>query len=326
MEKTIAFFILLVILLPDSLSAKNLSELYSDKELQEANKRYSRNIPYLYSEDFLGRLTFKERFGYDVRLVTPLRNKSGKLFEFYSLVNKKIIVIPIQSIKFLDDLSIAFAYLEKNNCRKEMLFNYLTKLMYDKKYPPVSPKVAMGIPSNALNDSFVDDVSQKVLKSTFFFILGHEYGHIYFNHPDYKHISKKLSQQQEMQADKFSLNVMRRIGVVPAGLALFFSAVSRFEAVPSAFNTKSEYEKYMAEKSTHPLTGNRMSNIASYLKHHINDFTKLQANRLLWADLLSNIANDIDAIGKTVSDGNFRDFQFHYGMGTLESSIRNACR
>ncbi|WP_455205964.1 hypothetical protein [Kaarinaea lacus] len=318
--------ILLIFLLPCVANAKSMVGLYSDQQLEKAYSVYNRNIPYLYTDDFLGRLTFEERFGHDIRLATPLRGDGGTPWEFYALIDQKIIVMPILSIKFLDDLSITFAYMEKNNCKKEMFYNYLTKLLYDDKYKPEPPRVALGIPANALDDHFVDDVSQKLLKSTFFFLLGHEYAHIIYNHAGYQHISGKRAQQQETEADNFSLNVMRRIGVTPMGLALFFTAASRLEAVPSAFSSKAKYEKYIQKVSTHPLTGNRMKNIATYLRKHANDFARLQANRSQATNLLQTIAGDVETIGEYISDGQFREFQFQQGIKTSSKAIRNACK
>ncbi|MCF6255973.1 MAG: hypothetical protein L3J98_06845 [Gammaproteobacteria bacterium] len=280
----------------------------------------------MFQEDFLGRLTQQERHAApEIRFETPLIGAGRSLFEYYTFIDRQRIVIPILSVKFLDDLSITYAYMERFNCNREMFFHYLIKLLRDKSYPLTPPRAALGIPSNALEDAFVDDVSQKMLKSTIFFLLGHEYGHVMYRHRGYEQISKAEAQRQESQSDDFALDVMRRIGVDPMGLALFFATASAQEAVPERFGSQTAFDQNIRRTSTHPLSGNRLRNISRYMRKHAAAFARLQPDQPAYITAIQLLAGEIDKTGSSLSDGEFRKFMYDRALQTSTRQLQMAC-
>ncbi len=308
------------------LSARDLGALYDRDTLEAARQRYGPNLLGMFEEDFLTRLTREERQAAGtVRLEIPLTGANRSPLDFYSLIDRRVIVIPVLSVKFLDDLSIAYAYMDRHDCDRNQLLNYLTRLMYDERYPLMPPREALGIPDNALDDPFVDDVSQKLLKSTIYFLLGHEYGHIMYRHAGYETITAEMAQKQESQSDALALSVMRRVGVTPMGLAFFFMVASRLEPTPADFETESDYVRYLRERQTHPLSGTRVKRIAEQMRRYAEDFARLQPNRNQAAMQNRAMAEQLDQIGEILNDGRFRAFATQLGLRTSQAAIRSAC-
>lgn len=306
--------------------AKDFGRLYDEQILRRAADVYGPNLQGLFREDFLSRLTLQERRAAPrIHLATPLVGANRSPWDYYALIDRQRIVVPILSVKFLDDLSISYAYMDRFGCDREMLFNYLTKLLYDEDYPPTPPRAALGIPSDALDDAFVDDVSQKLLKSSIFFLIGHEYGHVMHRHRGYGQISSAEAQRQENQSDDFALGVMRRIGVAPMGLAFFFAMASRIEPVPAAFDSQADFDRHIRETLTHPLTGSRLRNVADYMRESAVAFARLQPDPQAYVRAIASTAGDIEKIGDTIHDGQFRQFQLQRGLATSGRQLRAAC-
>ncbi len=307
--------------------ARDLGELYDRQTLSQAAAVYGPNIQGLFREDFLDRLTFQERVSLpNVHLETPLIGPQRSPWEFFALPARQKIVVPVLSIRFLDDLAITYAHLERHQCDREQLFNYLTRLFYDKRFPAIPPRQALGIPADALDDPYVDDVSQKILKSTIYFLIGHEYAHLLYQHQGYERITAAQAQAQESQSDTFALEIMRRVGVPPLSMAFFFTLASRIDPVPAAFSSTAEFERYLQKKQTHPLTGKRLQNVADYLRRHADSYARLQANPTTWVSALQASATDIENLGRIVHDARFRQFQLKRGLAATESQMRSACR
>ncbi|MCQ8106286.1 hypothetical protein NP590_19430 [Methylomonas sp. SURF-2] len=167
---------------------------------------------------------------------------------FYSNTYSNSIGLPVLSLKFLDDLCTAYAWLQINGYGLETISEYTALLFYAKPpaggYPP--PLKALKIPETALADPKVDELALNHFGSARTFILLHELGHLRFDHrfsPDARNIPN------EKQADKFAAEVMQRTPLPPIGMLVWFLA--------DAHATASQMSV-----GSHPLSGERLYALA----------------------------------------------------------------
>ncbi len=191
-----------------------------------------------------------------VRLDFPLKGLGGEPLEFYTPAGHSKVVMPILSMKFLDDLCTAYAWLQVNGYSLETISDYTAMLKYasfpDGRYP--APLRALHIPENALSDPRVSELSLGHFVSARAFILLHELGHIYHRDPPTGTISAEQSRLNEEQADSFAAEVMSRTPVPPLGIIVFFMADAHWANYPPDPN------------ATHPVSGHRLHTLAAHLE------------------------------------------------------------
>lgn len=315
-----------------SVFAQNYTNMYSRSTLQKAYETYSNNLQEVWEHDLKGRLVTQERrAAAGVSLVLPAVGQHRYPLDFYADSRSKRVTIPIMSVKFFDEICIAMAWMERNGCNMMLVSDYVGMLRYKDnnsfpggRYP--DPLSALGIPGDALDDHYVNDVSGKALKSGIYFLMAHELAHVLYGHRGYGGITAKQAQRQEIEADNFALNLMRRISVPPVGITIFFMIASRFESAPGDFGSMSAYESYLQEKATHPLTSARLISIADYIRDNAHDFTRGQQQPAQWYPRIISISEDIRNIGLTLNDRNIRELQRMRSISLTTSDLRNACR
>src|SRR5205823_2284468 len=140
------------------------------------------------------------------------------------------------------DLSTAYAWLQSNDYALDTISEYTAMLSYKDlggRYP--APLPALHIPADALQNKKVDELALGHFVTARMFILLHELGHIYYRHGG-------STIPQEVQADQFAIDVMRRSPVPPLGMLVYFMAdVSMAD--------------YPAVARTHPLSGSRLQTL-----------------------------------------------------------------
>jgi hypothetical protein len=309
------------------LAAQDVERLYTQAELKNAGGRYSPSLKGLWDEDFLSRVTPAERQrAGSVALVLPLVGAQRTPIDFYALPRERRVYLPISSIKFLDDITIAIAYHESRQCGIGLVSDYVGVLRERPGELSGSPREALGVPADALKDPMVDDVSQKLLKSMVFFVVAHEYAHVMYGHPGYKSISAQEAQRQETEADAFALEVMRRIAVPPLSMAHFFALVSRLENSPADFETPAQYEAYIQQRASHPVSSQRLLAVADALQANAASYARLQPNPQAWTQRVLVTAGEIRAIGKTLDDRAMRRFMTHRSRTVAPASLRTGCK
>ena len=302
-------------------------KIYGQKELQTASNTYHKNLKHIWSDDFLSRLTISERrIAGDVQIDFPLVGVNSHPLDFYADPHLKVVTIPIQSVKFLDDLFTAYAYLDFFNCRNDALFDYVAILTRRTDYPPVSPFQALNIPATALENEYVNKTSGNALKSAIYFVLAHEYAHVMYQHKNYREISANQAQEQEIEADNFALKIMNRIGVAPLGMVQYFSFISLHDRVPSDFNREHEYDQYIKDTATHPMSSKRLINISNKIKADPGGYVRSEYNPNQWISEIISAANDIELIGKYLEDVKLRERQIHRIMKLSSTELAKACR
>lgn len=308
------------------------SSMYDRDTLQRAYQTYSQNLRGVWQEDLLGRLTTAEQqAAHGIKLDLPLIGASRRPFEFYASASSRTVTIPILSVKFFDEIATASAWLEQKGCEPLTVSDYAGMIAYRSpsafpggRYP--TPLEAIGVPSNALDNNFVNDVSGKNLKSAIYFLMAHELAHILYKHRGNYEVPAAVSREQERQADAFAINVMRRIAVPPMGMSVFFTVASRFEPAPGDFGSMEAYERRLRELGTHPLTSDRLIAVAQGIRNNVDSFIRAQPSPLLWRPRMLDLAGTIENIGRTLDDREIREYQRMRSLQLTYAHLRSACR
>jgi hypothetical protein len=283
--------------------------IYSIPELQEYGLRIGRNLTGMWQEDFLSRVTRDERARAGaVTLNTPLVGATQQPLEFYSDPAERQVFLPIASVKFFDDLALAFSYYGNMGRDVGVISDYVGVLRFRPQDISGSPLGTLGVPRSATEDPRVDVTAQNILKSTMFFVAAHEYAHVMYQHRDYSSITAQQAQQQERQADAFALDVLRRIGVAPLGLTYCFLIASRLEATPGDFASFADYEEFLRQRATHPVNSLRLLEIAANIERNAEAFSRLQADPAVWVSRLLADAAQLRKIAETLDDRRMRLF------------------
>lgn len=296
-------------LCPAAIGAADLSGLYSDAVLAERKARYEPSIRWNFENLVLGSLTPKERAKIgDIQLALPLRGQGALRrhpMAFYA--GGKTVVVPIMSVKFFDDLTLAFAYFSTKGLSLEPVSDYVGMLKYRNaadiggRFPP--PLEALGLSYDIWKtDKKVDNASRNALKSGLVWVMAHELGHIFFRHRGYANISVEEVQRQEAAADAFANRIMRRIGVTPMGMPIFFMAMAHLEPLRGDFQSDGAWMQYLRERATHPLTADRMVRLAQGLLNRPSDFASGEADIESGTQRVAFVAERIRGIGDMLAD------------------------
>ena len=171
---------------------------------------------------------------------------------FYVPPDHDRIVVPILSLKFLDDLCTAYAWLQINGFGLETISEYTAMLAYARPpaggFPP--PLSALRIPADALDDRDVDELALGHFVTARTFILLHEMGHLLYDHGGGTSVD---SVRNEARADQFAAEVMQRTPLPPIGALVFFMADAHWSGFPASGS------------DTHPLSGQRVHVLADHL-------------------------------------------------------------
>ena len=294
-NRNIKYYVFCALLMFSSnLLAQNI-QLYSDNELYEAKQRYEPNVRAIFREDLVRRLPVTQRnILANATLEMPLRGKHP--LQYSAKPWAKRIIIPVMSLKFIDDLSIVWAWFIENNCEPSYITSYLSSLLsYNEINLP--PMQTFGLNMSVIKNERVNSLSLKLSKTAIYYILAHEAGHVNFNHSVSK--NKIFLRKQEEVADNFALNTMERIGVMPAGMLLYFMAGYMFEPLPDLETW--EYEEKTIAEFSHPLVSDRIHRIAQRLGAKPINFVHSEPNPvrvkqqvIILANKMSEIANQLD--------------------------------
>lgn len=316
-----------VTVLGTPLHAQDVGRLYSQPELASTSARIAPNLRGLWEEDFLTRLTPAERLrAGPVTLNLPLVGAQRTPLDFYASPPERQVYLPIASVKFLDDVYIAIAHYEHRGCGMGAVSDYVGMLRERPGELSGSPRQALGVPANALSQPMVDDVSQKLTKSTVYFIVAHEYAHVMYGHKGYKAISALEAQRQEMEADAFALEVMRRIAVPPLSMVHFFTLVSRLERSPADFDAPEQYETYLRQRASHPVSARRIFAVADALQANAASYVITQKNPQAWEQRVLQAVRELRDIGRILDDRAMRRFLTHRARTISPASLRAGCK
>ena len=284
--------------------------LYDRATLDHWGQRYQRSTQRILDEVIRPVLLADERRRLDrVRLDLPLHSEGsqrGRPLAFYA--DGWRVVMPVYSLKFLDDLCTAYAWLQINGYSLETISDYTALLRYGKARPTpaYAPLAALGIPADALNDKRVDELALGHFVTARTFILLHELGHVYHGH---RGGSGARSRMNEEAADRFAADVMARTPLPPLGSLVFFMADASWAGYPAA------------AEDTHPLSGARLRTLAA----RVEDRGLAQGLRQL-AGLMDDpgIRTGFAAVGKSATLASLKPRRPGELPGTVQRNPREA--
>ncbi|UCC97201.1 MAG: hypothetical protein JSW66_15305 [Phycisphaerales bacterium] len=289
--------------------------MYKEEILAELAERYERNISWNLEKVIKPVLTKRERAELqDVRLQYPLIGRGGDPFRYFATVEGKsrIIEMPVLSVKFLDDLATAAAWLEIKGLSTETLPAYVSMLKYQDierfpggRYP--TPLEAL-LPADRRHEREVDELAQDLLKTNVVYILSRELGSIHFSSP---YTLKKASWQPQqigmkpwgqrsrqqdlvLQCDAFALEIMRRIGVPPHRLTFYLSAQAYWTRSRIDFDDDEEvYLSYWHNPPGYAMFPERLHQIADLMVWGKEDYARQQDDKLTSTSQIEQAARKI---------------------------------
>jgi len=277
---------------------RDYGSMYDDRLLQAKQGDYREVILWNLNSVFLPKLTLDERRrlqGLDVQF--PLRGPERRPFEYFATAPARV-VLPVMAIRFLADLSVAYAWLQSQGYTLETATDYVSMLKYQPpsrfggRYP--DPRVALQIPPNATDDPRVEQLSGRILNESLSFVLLHELGHIVFQHPGYgPNVPRERARENEDQADRFALEVLRRTSQPVEGLLYWFVSAAYFVPNRADFDSDAAYQAHL-RSDTHPLTSERIRRLSEYLRTYAADYGRLQKNPARAAEIVRGTADAIE--------------------------------
>lgn len=228
---------------------------------------------------------------------------------FYAARGGKI-VLPLSSVRLVTDLTLAVAWLNRHRLPEKKVFDYAAMLAYRGPAPDgvrALPLAALGVPENAASEPEVGDLFQKLLIDTTIFIMAHEMGHLFYNHQP--NLGAAQSRLQESQADAFAVELMGRMGAPPVGISYYFTMATPFEC---------------PARSTHPLTGERVSRLAATLRDNAALFVRDKPSPEHERQLIEGIARELDVLARLLDDPEVRESTRLIGQSSTVASFSGA--
>ena len=207
----------------------------------------------------------------NVRIVLPLKGNTP--LDAYSGMSGQTptVVLPVLSLRFVEDLSVAYAWRYQYGYSLEPMDEYVAMLKYRRPEEfPVGrvpdPLAALGVPPRILEqDRRVDDLSLRLRNTAWAFILAHELGHVRFRHPGNQGVSPEVSRRNEAEADAFAVDLLSRSNTIPMGMILWFQATAGYFPNRADFGSDAAYQSWLAGAATHPVNPERMRYLATAL-------------------------------------------------------------
>jgi hypothetical protein len=284
--------------LPGLAGGADYGSMYGDGLLAQRQPDYRDIMLGNVRKVFLPKLTVDERRRLQHLSVDfPLRGPERGLFEYFAERGGRV-VMSTMAIRFLGDLGVAYAWLDANGYTMETVTDYVSMLKYQDaarfggRYP--DPSTALRIPASATDNPRVDNLSQQILSQSVSFILLHEMGHVLYRHPGYgPGVPRARARENEDEADRFALEVLRRIGQPVNGLLFLLLSMAHFVEHRADFRSDAEYQTHLAQ-ATHPLTSDRVGRLSQYLRQHADDYGRLQDDPGRAAASIRWVADAID--------------------------------
>lgn len=200
-----------------------------------------------------------------LRLEMPLETTG--LLDFWA--KGDTVYVPVLSLKFLNDILLANAWLYYHGFDPGTIDEYVAMLKYRDasnfpggRYP--RPLDALGIPQSSEGGLIVG--SDKEVEEAYFgssniasgFIMAHEIGHVLLGHT--KQSGKTVAERvrDEQAADAFALRVVSRVQPEVEYMTMYFSLTAVWSPNKPDFSSPQEYQAYLSTLADHPVTAERI--------------------------------------------------------------------
>jgi hypothetical protein len=298
--------LLVLLLAAGGVQAQTMAEIYPEQVLAGDQARFEERLNQLYQRGLWDFLEGPDKQALaDVRLQFPLIGANRNPFDFYAYQDAGMptVGLPVLSLKFIEDLSIAWAWRHVHRYSLEPFDEYVAMLKYRAPgdfpgggYP--DPLTALGVPARVWEqEPAVDELSLRLRNTAWAFILAHELGHLRHRHPGNAAVDPKTSQLHESEADRFALDLLARSETIPMGMVLWFQASVGFFPNRADFDSDAAYEDWRRREATHPVNPERLQRMAVALDRAAGD--SLDRTR---AEVLRFIATRLAAIGDTLAE------------------------
>lgn len=278
--------------------------IYSDQALKRDAPRLQRAVNQIYIKGVKPKLTAREAASLaNIRFSFPMPRPNDHILNFYAgeLSGGPTVIPPLQSLKLVEDLATAFAWLYISKRPFGPLDMYFA--MLQRKPPQDIGSVgsrdiqsAIGVPKNVLKNKKIDKLSLALRNEAFAFIAVHELGHLLFKHKGLQDITAAQARADEVQSDAFALDVLARSGTPPMGAIIYFQAQIFSMPHRGDHKTRGGWQNYLATASTHPLSVNRIRAMAKMISG------PLAARRTTEAEIWQNIGRRLQAMSTILAD------------------------
>lgn len=288
------------------------SGFYPSAALDRVAQRSAPGLRSNFEQVLLPRLTDRERQQLGrISLDLSRREYAEHPLNFYAATGGKV-VLPLSSVKLVSDLSLALAWYNRKRLPEQKVFDYAAMLAFRGPAPDgvkALPLAALGVPDDADNDPAVNGLFQKLFGTTMVFIMGHETGHLFHAHR--ANVGEARSRQQEGEADAFAVELMARMGEPPIGISFFFMMVAPFEC---------------AERSTHPLSGERIDRLVASLRNNASLFARNKPSPQQERQIIESITQELGKVAKLVDDPDIRESMRLVGLASKVSDFAALAR
>lgn len=230
---------------------------FSARQLEQAREVYGPWLKFVFETNLLAAMTPSRRaalrqIGLELPVQFPAGYGADPGFPLHVAADfrRRMVVLPLQTIMWLDEYAGLWAWLHRNHPDKALILCMLFAAMAatNPSSRPVGPFEAFGLSSSIYDDGFVKDVSNKCLNGALCFLLLHELGHLALNHAAVR--TNIESQEQERAADGYALDAMAELHILALGVPFLFFATAAMEQ----------------GQTTHPASGSRIAAIAYRLE------------------------------------------------------------
>jgi hypothetical protein len=300
-----------MLLASSTAGAQSFAYMYDVAKLKQEKPRYEQRIGDVYGR-IAALLTEPERRALaGVRIECPLIGAhTGTPVDFYTMghIRSATVFMPVLSLRFLEDLATAFAWLRHHDYSLETIEAYVTLLRGKKaadfpggRYP--DPLKALHIPPDALSEASVRSLAHAWRDEAYAFILLHEFGHVLSRYPRIDGVPREVARKHEEEADRFALTVLERGDTNPMGIVLWLMAQAN--AMPQkgqltaegVVKSEADWQMYVKTWAPHPFTADRLTAIALHL-----DAWAKRAGREQPRDILTSRAAQLTHIAESFRD------------------------
>ncbi|MFC3282740.1 M48 family metalloprotease [Litchfieldella rifensis] len=307
--------------------------LYDDDLLNHWAAITPADIRALYAEDIRPALSAEERRRLDdVELAFPLRCPliASEPFCYYLVTSsegQRRVVMSVASLRAFGDLALAMAWLQLTDHAIDTPSQYLAMLRHRRaeefpggRYP--APLAVLGIPEDVREQPEVMALYGKIYTSSLVFVLLHELGHALHRHPGYgPEVSREQTRHNEAEADAFALEVMARLAYPPLGMSVFFTLMAHWEPNRWHFTDEASHRAYL-EAATHPLTAERLRQLAAALAERDDDFARAEPDFAAARARVAAVATEIDRLAGFMDDRDIQEGIVRTGRATGEAMLK----
>jgi hypothetical protein len=255
-------------------AAGPLDAIYDEAEVAELARQYERGWLDNYENVFVPTFTPEEQARLDgVAFRFELKAPNSEPFGF--MAGGKTVLASAASLRFLEDVAMAYTWLERKGYDPRSVGDYLLMLRYwdEARGRPPQPWDALCIPADAFDDPDVGDRARRAFDTAVVFVLLHELGHVFHRHPGNAAVPPEVSRVNEQAADRFALDLFARLGELPVGTTILFFTMAHLHENRADYGSDAEYMETLAQR-THPVSPERLQSLARHMNEAASSYER----------------------------------------------------